>query len=261
MSTSCVRLGLFGYGKMGEAFADILKEKCEVYVYDIVEERLKVAESRGLKVSRSAREIAELCDIWFISVRPQDVEDLAREIGSLASGRLVISIVAGLETSRLESYFPGSRVVRLMPNINVRVRHAVIALCPGKTASRDDVELVKKLLEGGGIVIEIPEKLMPAYTMIGGVTPALAAYFADALAWSGVLLGLDSSTSLKIVAHILIGTGKHLLEKKPDEIIEMVATPGGVTIESIEYLEKEGVKGKIMESIKQGLEKERRLKG
>jgi len=252
---------LFGYGKMGEAFAEILKEKCEVYVYDIVEERLRAAESRGLKVSRSPQDVAKICDIWFISVRPQDVEDLAREIGRLADRRLIISIVAGLETSRLETYFPGSRVVRLMPNINIRVRHAVIALSAGKTATREDVELVKKLLENAGAIIEIPEKLMPAYTMIGGVTPAIVAYLADALAWSGVLLGLDRQTSLKVVAHILIGTGKHLLERRPDEIIEMVATPGGVTIESIEHLEKEGVKGKIMESIKQGLEKERRLKG
>ncbi len=255
-----MRLALFGYGKMGEAFADVLKEKCELYVYDVVEARLKVAESKGLKVSRSAREIAENCEIWFISVRPQDVNDLAKEISMFSRGKLIISIVAGLDTARLEELFPGGRVVRLMPNINIRVRHAVIALSPGKTATREDVELVRKLLESGGIIIEIPERLMPAYTMIGGVTPAIAAYFADALAWSGVLLGLDRETSLKIVAHILLGTGKHLLERKPDEIIEMVATPGGVTIESIENLEKEGVKGKIMEAIKQGLEKEKRLK-
>jgi len=256
-----VRLGLFGYGKMGEAFAEVFREKCDVVVYDVVEDRLRLARERGFHIGNSAREVAEICDIWFISVRPQDVSDLANEIGNLAKGRLIISIVAGLSTDEIEKLFPESRVIRLMPNINIRVRHAVIALTPGRNTSRSDIELVKKLLEGAGIIIEVPEKLMPAYTMLTGVTPALIAYIADALAWSGVLAGIDRETSLKVIANILIGTGKHLLEKKPDDIITMVATPGGITIETIEFLEFEGVKGKIMEAIKRGLEKEKRLKG
>ncbi len=202
-----------------------------------------------------------MCDIWFISVRPQDVNDLASEIGNLATNKLIMSIVAGLSTEDIEKLFPNSRVVRLMPNVNVRVRHAVIAMCTGKNTTRRDVDLVKELLKDAGVVVEIPEKLMPAYTMITGVTPAVVAYLADALAWSGVLSGIDRETSLKVIANILIGTGKHLLERRPDEIIAMVATPGGVTIETIEYLELEGVKGKIMEAVKRGLEKERKLKG
>ncbi len=53
-----MKVGLFGYGKMGEAFADILREKCDVIVYDILEERLNVAKMRGFKVGNSAREVA-----------------------------------------------------------------------------------------------------------------------------------------------------------------------------------------------------------
>jgi len=254
-----VKIAVFGYGKMGEAFTEVFRQKAEVIVYDILPDRVEVAKSKGLQVAQSPEEAAKICDIAFISVRPGDIPTLAESIREHVKGKLIVSIAAGWSTDKLEQLFPEARVIRLMPNINIAVKYSVIALTPGKTARPEDVKLVKELLADAGYVFEVSEKLMDIITVLSGSGPALIAYIADALAWSGVLFGLDRDTALKLVAHVLIGTGKHLLERKPDEIMTMVATPGGVTIEALTYMDYEGLKGIIAEAVRRAIEKERKL--
>jgi len=249
---------IVGYGKMGEAFGEVFKNKANVRAYDIVKERLEAAKNRGIEPCVDLVKCVEDSDIVFLSVRPSDVESVSSSLKGI-SNKLLISIVAGWSTSKLAEYFPNFRIVRLMPNINVYVKHAVIALCRGPNATEDDVKLVKELLQDAGHVIEVSEKFMDILTILVGSGPALVAYLADALAWAAVRFGIDRETALRIVAHLLIGTGKHLLERKPDDIITMVATPGGVTIEALQYMDYEGAKGIIGEAIKAAVEKERRL--
>lgn len=243
---------------MGEAFGEVLKQKVRTFAYDVLEQRLKIAEKNGLEPCRDLRKCVEDCDAVFLSVRPSDVDNVSKVIGDLKD-KLMISIVAGWSTDRLQEKFPGFRIVRLMPNINVYVKHAIIALCRGKTATDQDIETVKHLLSDAGEIIEVQEKLMDVLTVLVGSGPALVAYLADALAWAGVLFGLDRELSLRIVAHLLIGTGKHLLQRRPDDIVTMVATPGGVTIEALEYMDYEGVRGIIGEAVRKAVYKERGL--
>src|SRR4051812_21341639 len=82
-------------------------------------ERLdELAKAYGIQVSPDNREVARGAAVVVLSVKPQIMDKVLREIGDqLKPGTLVISIAAGVGTETIEeAVAEGVRVVRSMPN-------------------------------------------------------------------------------------------------------------------------------------------------
>ena len=78
----------------------------------------------------------------------------------------------------------GSRVVRVMPNTPALVQCAASVFTLGLHASRDDADLVAKMLSSVGLIEEMPEQNMDAVTGLSGNGPAYV---------SSVMLGPSSN--------------------------------------------------------------------
>ncbi|RLE93225.1 MAG: pyrroline-5-carboxylate reductase [Thermoprotei archaeon] len=255
-----MRLAVVGYGKMGEALAKAFWESSavsEILAYDILKERLKAAEKAGFRATRSLKGAVEKAEVVLLSVKPNNVPEVSDEWKG--GGKLLLSIVAGYTTSLLGKYFPEARIIRAMPNINVVSKAAFVALCRGPRATDEDLNTAVKLFSSAGEVEVVDEKLMDAITAVSGSGPAIAAYLIDAVASAGVYLGIPRPLAEKIARVLFLGTAKTLSKMRTENLIWSVATPGGTTVEALMVLEKEGVKGKIMESLKAAAEKSRRL--
>ena len=250
-------IGVIGFGRMGGALIKALLEAKisrmeQLIVSDSDAKRLKEAGALGIEVAKDNCEVARRSDILVIAVKPKDVDGVLKEIGDCVSGKLVVSIAAGVTTRFIEKRLRSkARVIRVMPNIACLMRQAASVYCLGRNATADDGKLVGKLFGGVGLAIQLPEELIDAVTGLSGSGPAFFFLAMKALAEAGVEEGIPKESAAKLAAQTAKGAGEMALRMglSLDELIGMVASPGGTTERGLEALKN----GKVAESFKEAL--------
>ena len=110
--------------------------------------------------------------------------------------------------------------------------------------------IAEEVFSSVGRTVVVPAGLMDAGTGLSGSGPAYVALFIEALADAGVREGLDRETALLLSAQTVLGAARMVLEGlSPSGLKEMVASPGGTTIEGLSVLEGAGVRGAVMEAV------------
>ena len=111
-----------------------------------------------------------------------------------------------------------------MPNVGAnQLVSATAAFCVNT-----DMEQAQEICESFGSVVFVEdEKLVDASIATSGSSPAFLALIAQALVDSGVRAGLSRKDSLELVGQTFLGVGLMLEHRTPQEIIDMVTTPGG----------------------------------
>ncbi|NPV59006.1 MAG: pyrroline-5-carboxylate reductase [Actinobacteria bacterium] len=253
------KIAFIGAGKMAEA---ILRELLRsgwvdaggVVMSDVSEERLRKMEGEyGVGVTGSNTEAASGSEVVLLAVKPQNMEDVLKEIaGSLRQGQAVISIAMGRKTEFIEGLLPaGTEVVRAMPNNPAMVGEAVTVLSFGAYAGERTKELAREIFSSLGEVHEVEERLQDAAMALSGCGPAYFYVIAEALSDAGVKLGLGRDLSLMLAAGTMIGAGRMLRETgmHPGPLKDMVTSPGGSTIVALEALEEAGLRNAFYKAL------------
>lgn len=260
-----MKVGIIGCGNLGGSLvkgflkAGALKAG-EIIASDLSEERLAGLEKLGVETTTDNKKLVEQCDVAFIAVKPDVVESVLKEIEGTSSGKLFVSVAAGVSTEFIEARTK-ARVIRVMPNICGAVAEMASCFSLGRGATREDEEQIKKLLDGLGVTFKVDEKLMDAVTGLSGSGPAYFYLFIKALHEAGVELGLSSEIALKLAAQTAKGAGKMVLEsgESLDDLTRRVCTPKGTTIEGIKVLEEKKVADAIKNAMKAAAKRAREL--
>jgi len=261
-----MKYGFIGLGNMASAIIEGMAasgefEKDEIYGYNRSEGKTKVlSEKTGLIPCGSEAEVAETAEILVLAVKPQMMADVLVKIGNkIKEEQSVISIAAGLSTEwyeeRLSENVP---VVRVMPNINAKVKAAVTAVCAGKNASEKDLQAAEKIFGTVGETYRIEEKMFSAFMSIGGASGAFVFLYIDALANAGVRAGLPRNFAVELATETVIGSGE-LLKKTgehPIALMNQVCSPAGTTIEGVMTLQRLGFESAVQEAIKAIIQKD-----
>ncbi len=260
-----MKIGIVGFGNMGSAFAEGLKEKAEfITVYDIDEEKRKLAIDKGFGLASDLYFLVESSDVILVAVKPKDIKGVLEKIKENLGNRILVSVAAGVDIAFIEKITgEDKKIVRMMPNINVAVKRGTIAVAFNKNITDMERQAILDLFSSCGRMYEIPENMFDSFTAIAGSSPAFIMSFIDALALAGVKEGFDYNTALKIVLDTVEGTASLLKEKggNPNEWITRVTSPSGTTIEGLSYLEREGFRGIVIKCIEKTSEKSKKLKG
>jgi pyrroline-5-carboxylate reductase len=179
-----------------------------------------------------------------------------------ARKHLLVSIAAGVATSRLEAALPGrSRVVRVMPNTPALVGAAAAGFSLGKSATRSDGQLVQRLFSAVGVAFQLKENLLDAVTGLSGSGPAYVYQFIEALSDGGVAAGLPRDVATQLAAQTVLGGARMVLETgtHPGTLKDMVTSPGGTTIEGLHELEKGKMRGTVMNAVRAAAAKSKKL--
>ncbi|MDD5505731.1 MAG: pyrroline-5-carboxylate reductase [Candidatus Omnitrophica bacterium] len=174
------KIGIIGFGNMGSVIARRLsaqKDEYEVFVFD--KEKSKLANLSGIKAAKDARDLAAQAEVIVLAVKPQDFNHVLKEVKGSTGNKLIVSIAAGISTSRIEKLLGQVRVIRVMPNIGAKVGESVTCLCKGALATDDDLELAQELFYYLGAVRTIDESMMNGATAISGSGPAYVFYFIE----------------------------------------------------------------------------------
>ncbi len=261
-----MRLGIIGFGNMGQAFALCLSKKLgkeNIVVYDVDPTKRQVAVENGFPFASDVKFLIDASDIVMIAVKPKDAKTVLKALKS-AKNKLILSIMAGVSIFDIEEEIgEDKKIVRVMPNLGVAVGYGVMAITDNGKLTENERSKVEEVLITCGSLFRIDERFFDSFTALAGSGPAFVLEFIDGLALAGVREGFSYQQALKIVIDTLIGSARLLKELggNPNEWITRVSSPGGTTIEGIKYLEEKGFKGTLMRCIEETVEKARRLKG
>src|ERR1051325_11045429 len=166
-------------------------------------ERLdELAGAYDIATTLDNREVARRAGLVVLSVKPQILDKVLREVGAeLRSGTLVVSIAAGVGTDAIEdAVAEGVRVVRAMPNTPALVGAGATAIAPGKHASEADLATAKAMFDAVGITVVLDEHHLDAVTGLSGSGPAYIFLILEALSDAGVKVGRLGRTPQRLAA-------------------------------------------------------------
>jgi pyrroline-5-carboxylate reductase len=250
-------IAVIGGGRMGEAIVSgLVSAGC------VDPARVTVAEPNAtrrdeLVAAHGVRCVADgaealPADLVLLAIKPQIADAVLRGLAARVGSGLLVSIVAGFSTARLESSLPdGTAVVRVMPNTPAMVGEGMAVVSGGGEASSEQVDLVRALFAQIGRAIVIDEKYQNAATAISGSGPAYFALVIDALARAGVRQGLPRDVAQTLAVQTMLGTAKMLdvTGMHPEALVDGVSSPGGTTIAAIEMLEVHALRAAFFDAV------------
>ncbi len=246
-----MRVAVIGAGMIGGAVAKALAESGhEVFATRRKVEKAKWLEEYGVNVGSDNREAAEWAEVVFLTVKPNKVGKVLGEINQFLSGKLLVSLAAGISLGILKKLAPEAKIVRAMPNIAILVKESFTAYST-EDLSEEDRKTVESLFGAFGKCLHIDEEHMDAITGLSGSGPAYVSVFLESMIYGGLKVGLPREIARKAALQTLLGTARLLLESSdhPAEIRDMVITPGGTTIDGVFELEEGRIRTTVMKAI------------
>ena len=261
-------IAVIGGGNMGAAIIEGLIAKntspASVLVIEVSQQRRReIGERFRVRTAAGVESGVSEAKTIILAVKPQSVKEILKALSPhLSKEQLLISVAAGISIAFIEKRIGVQvPVVRSMPNIAAKVGMSAVAMCAGGAVTPEQRGEAKKVLESIGTVIEVDENQIDAVTGLSGSGPAFVFLMVEALSDGGVLAGLPREKAAELALLTLEGSASLLRKLKihPAAAREMVASPGGTTIEGLFSLEEGGFKGLVMKAVKQAAEKSRRM--
>ena len=238
-------VGVVGAGSMGGAIASGLVASgaaglSGVMAADPNETSRAALGELGIRTFADAAEMVSAGpDVVVLAVKPQILPGVLAGLADLLAGRPVISIAAGVPLATLEASLPTSRVVRVMPNLPVKVLSGATAICAGSRATAADVERARGIFGALGSARVMREDQLDAEGAVVSCGPAYIALFADVLTRAAVEHGMACSDAREMVLSTMRGVATQLLEsgEHPRAYMDKVTSPGGTTAAGLRALE------------------------
>jgi pyrroline-5-carboxylate reductase len=133
-----------------------------------------------------------------------------------------------------------ARLIRALTNTPSAICHAATAISRGTRAGNQEIEPVREIFEAIGIVVEVEENQLDVVTALAGSGPAFVYSMIEALADGGIRMGLGSGVALSLATQTVLGAAQLASQTKfsPNELREMVVTPGGTTAAGLEAMKR-----------------------
>jgi pyrroline-5-carboxylate reductase len=268
-SFSDKRLAVLGAGKMGGILLQSLLKNglfSPALTRATVQHSEKVralADKLKVEVGTDNAQAVRGADIVLLCVKPQVVEDVAREIGpQLTPNQLIISVAASVSTHLIEKALARDvPVVRAMPNTPCAQGCGMTALCKGKFANAAHLEMASAMFSVVGRTVVVDEKHMDAVTGLSASGPAYIYIIIESLAEAGVKVGLPRDVATLLAAQTTMGAAKVVLETgdHPALLKDAVTTPAGCTVDGILELEEGGLRVTLIKAVVKATQRAKEL--
>jgi pyrroline-5-carboxylate reductase len=234
-------IGFVGSGNMAEALIKgILAAEAfrpaDILVSDIRPERVtELAARYGVTAAKDNADLASRCDIVVLSVKPQVMADALKDLsGLLTPDKLIISIAAGITTSKIAAILGDLPIIRVMPNTPALVGQGASVLYANPKAKRH-MNTAMKLFSAVGFAASVEEEsLIDAVTAISGSGPAYYFLMMEEMVKAAVALGISPRLARDLV--LQTAKGAAILACEADkagetaaELRKKVTSPKGTT--------------------------------
>lgn len=234
----------------------------DICVADPSSASLQAFADTGVRLTSNNQEAAKAGDIVAVVVKPWLVEDVLEHIKPVMdyNRQLVVVIAAGISSEQVNQWLSkGSGMVLpavflAIPNIAIAMRESLTFVVP-VNASAEQKRLIVNLFDAMGQTVVTSEQLLPAGTALASSGIAYVMRYLRACTEGGVEMGFKAAEAQRIVMQTMKGAVALLEESgmHPEEAIDMVTTPGGVTIKGLNEMEASGFTNAVVRGLKAGL--------
>ena len=260
------KIAFLGAGNIAQAIMGGMIESgtagIHIWASDPSQSSMRWINDRGINAASSNEEAIAAADVIMLCVKPNVLIDVLTTIGEGVSGKLFISVAAGITTAMMTPHLPmGTSVVRCMPNTPVQVQAGMTALFPTQTVTNEQRIVVQEILTTVGQVVWVDSETdLDSITAVSGSGPAYFFFMMESMISAAEALGLTHELAKKIVLQTALGAAKmaQLNLDDPTTLRRKVTSPAGTTQAAIQHFQaqrfEEIVEGAIMEAHKRSVE-------
>lgn len=241
-----MKIGIIGLGSMGQMLVNAFCKSGAVLPKDLIvynrtrEKAEKLQNLYSLEIASTAQEVCDRTELLFVCTKPLDILPLLREL-ILPESVHVVSVAAGVSIEDLEAVHTGP-VSKVIPTVTSQeLRGVSLYTCSSRLSHVQKQQLVT-LLSAISVAQEIGEQEIETATILTSSAPGLLAGIMESYAQAAVRKspGLSIDSARQMLVETMLGTAKLLQAEQLgfDQLIERVATKGGITEEGLRVLDK-----------------------
>jgi pyrroline-5-carboxylate reductase len=253
------KITIIGAGNMGGAaamgFSKAVSNGClqaEITVTAAHQASLARFENLGLHTSLDNLSAASGAAMLIIAVKPWLVKPVLTQIHSVLQGVILVSFAAGISSDELMGLAGGAAAVyKVIPNLAAEVCESMTFVTK-LSGSEDSDKRVKAVFDSIGKTRFVDDRQLSAATMVASCGTAYALRYIRASVEGGVELGMYPKDALEAVLQTVKGAAD-LLESRgthPEQEIDRVTTPGGITIRGLNSMEENGFTNAVIKGLK-----------
>lgn len=244
------KIGIIGYGSMGKMLfskfvgSKIVKES-GLFIANRTYKKITTLNTiyPQINICKNNTDAARNADILFICVKPLEIKTVLLEIiKDIKNNCHIISLNGSVLFKQLEQITINKKLSKVIPSITAEVNQSVTLMCHNDYTENVDKNNLKELLECFGTVVEIPEKEIGMGSELTSCMPGfIGSIFKVITDEAEKHTSINKQDIIKMAIETMYGTGKLLLENGMtfDNLIDRVATKGGITEEGTKIIEKD----------------------
>lgn len=201
--------------------------------------RLPLEQEFGINTTNNNSDAVQEADVVVLSVKPQMMEEVCKPLQHLDwSGKLVISIAAGIQSARFNEMLNSElNLVRVMPNTPSQLGLGMSGLFAPTHVSEQDKAFAAQLMESCGKVCWVEQESgINNIIAAAGSAPAYFFLFMEAMQAEAIAQGFDKDTARLLVQQSALGAASMVVNNPETELStlrENVTSKGGTTAEAL----------------------------
>lgn len=253
-----MKIAVIGAGAMGGATVEGLIKGTfvsneNIIVADPCKATLKRFADKGVVTTDDNNKAASAADIVMVVVKPWLVETVLKGIRQSlnANRQTLIVIAAGVSSTNIREWVGDIPLFLAIPNIAIAELASMTFVVETSPLHTEYADVVKALFDSMGETIFTDEAHLSSGTALASCGIAYALRYIRAASEGGVQLGFKADDATRIVAQTVKGAVS-LLEssgKHPEQLIDQVTTPGGVTIKGLNAMEEAGFSNAVIQGL------------
>lgn len=242
------KLAVLGCGNMGSAIVLGVAKKTDTFEFHLYDPLFEKASKLAKESSGKAHEkmaALKTCDYFLLACKPQNFNELARSLKpTLHKDSKIISIIAGVPTSRLKEALGVAKIARVMPNTPCLIGEGAAAIYFVNVSTAEQ-KIVKEIFSSIAQVHFVASDDAVDIVTIGiasgsGYLFEIARIFIEKL----TAMGLNPKTADAMVKQMLKGSAALLQQAtdSPEELRNKVTSKGGTTEAALKVFSEKNLK-------------------
>lgn len=205
------------------------------------DQRERLASEHNVRTTDDVADATD-ADIIVLAVKPQVIPAVAKQMDADLSGKLILSIAAGVTLANLENLFGPVAVARAMPNTPALLGLGATGLYVNSYASETQHRAAKDIIEAFGICVTLErEDLLDAVTAVSGSGPAYYFLMIEEMIRAGTALGLAPKDAKALTLQTALGAATMAAQgDAPENLRAHVTSPNGTTHAAIVSMQDNG---------------------
>lgn len=234
--------GFIGFGNLAKAiYAGLKEEQGFNFAYFARSNR-----NSDAQYIDNILELVEFADIVWLTIKPQDLEDILKQIAPLdRGGKVFVSPIAGKKIQLIETHLGSNQpIVRIMPNLAIAYKKSVTSFATNQPDNPNTKEILS-ILNKLGKAVELDEDGFDLFTSVFGSGPAFILSFIQTFKDKMKEFDLPSTLLDELLLELTQGTTIYFAQNQEkfsiEDLIKNITSRGGTTQAGLDYFRKHDI--------------------